>query len=379
MKQISNTYTFLTNIFHRLIHSGCRNDHDEDTNRKIVVINLFAIVGMSITLILGLRALTNENFPLGAVLLVSATLFGLCKAVLLHSKLQNSHIIAPALLVLCLISLMLYLVIFGGVAGTGPLWIYVLPPVAMFFAGVFYGVITVGLFIGLCAMVLFYPEDALLVASYSTEFKIRLLLSFATVTFLSAFYEHSRQTSFTIIRDISEKFERQALFDALTNLPNRRGIQKFIEHETSRAKRQQEKLTIILCDIDRFKQVNDHYGHDGGDIALNHVARLFKQSIREQDAVARWGGEEFLFVLPATSEQNAVLLAEKVRETLAATPVQLAETQFTVTASFGVAEIDPAVGLNTALSLADKALYLAKEKGRNKVLSASSLDNLAEV
>ena len=373
MKQTDNPYTFITQLFNGLISSGCRSDHDEDTNRKIVVINLFAIVGMSITLVLGIKAVFNEQLTLGIVLLSSATLFGLCKGVLLHSKLKNNHIIAPTLLVLCLLSLMLYLVIFGGVAGTGPLWIFVLPPVAMFFAGVFWGVITVGLFIALCAVILFTPGDALLIASYTHEFKVRLLLSFATVTFLSAFYEHSRQTSFIIIRDISEKFERQALYDALTNLPNRRGIQKFIDHEINRAKRQQEQLTLILCDIDRFKQVNDNYGHDGGDIALKHVADLFKEVIREQDGVARWGGEEFLFVLPTTNESNGVVLAEKIRETLQATPVQIKNTSLTVTASFGVAQIHLENGLNNALSLADKALYRAKEKGRNKVLSASSL------
>ena len=328
---------------------------------------------MSITLVLGIRAVLNEQLTLGIVLLSSATLFGLCKGVVLHSKLKNNHIIAPTLLVLCLLSLMLYLVVFGGVAGTGPLWIFVLPPVAMFFAGVFWGVITVGLFIALCAVILFTPGDALLIASYTHEFKVRLLLSFATVTFLSAFYEHSRQTSFIVIRDISEKFERQALYDALTNLPNRRGIQKFIDHEINRAKRQQEQLTLILCDIDRFKQVNDNYGHDGGDIALKHVANLFKDAIREQDGVARWGGEEFLFVLPTTNESNGVVLAEKIRETLQSTPVQIKNSSLTITASFGVAQIQLENGVNNALSLADKALYRAKEKGRNKVLSASSL------
>lgn len=373
MKQKAKLYIFLKKTFNGLTTVGCRSDHDEDTNRKIVVINLFAIVGMSITLILGIRALFHEQRTLGIVLFLSAFLFGLSKSVLIHSKLKHSHIIAPALLVICLISLTIYLVISGGVANTGPLWIFVLPPVAMFFAGVFYGVITIGLFIALCSVILFTPNDALLVASYSPEFKVRLLLAFATVTFLSAFYEHSRQTSFTIIRDISEKFEHQALFDALTDLPNRRGIQKLIVHEISRAKRQKEDLTLILCDIDRFKQVNDKYGHDSGDIALMHVARLFSEAIRDQDAVARWGGEEFLFVLPTTNENNGVMLAEKIRKTLANTPAELKETTLTITASFGVAQLNLADGLDNALSLADKALYQAKEKGRNKVLSASSL------
>ena len=334
------------------------------------------MVGMSITLALGISAMVDNDRVLGIVLLSSSALFGLCKALLLHSKVLYNHVLAPFILVVSLAGLMLYLVITGGVANTGPLWIYVLPPVAMFFAGVVYGVITVAVFITLCSYILFAADGWFVVAHYTTEFKLRLLYSFATVTFLSAFYEHSRQTSFNIVKDLSDKFEKQAQQDILTRLPNRRGIQQFIEFESARARRQKKPLTLILCDIDRFKRVNDQYGHDGGDVVLKHVSDLFKASIREQDGVARWGGEEFLFVLPDTDESNAVVLAEKVRETLATSPVELQQEKVVITASFGVAQIDFEQGLDKALTLADKALYKAKEKGRNKVLSASSLARL---
>ena len=334
------------------------------------------MVGMSITFALGISAMIDNDRVLGIVLLSSSALFGLCKALLLHSKVLYNHVLAPFILVVSLAGLMLYLVITGGVANTGPLWIYVLPPVAMFFAGVVYGVITVAVFITLCSYILFAADGWFVVAHYTTEFKLRLLYSFATVTFLSAFYEHSRQTSFNIVKDLSDKFEKQAQQDTLTRLPNRRGIQQFIEFESARARRQKKPLTLILCDIDRFKRVNDQYGHDGGDVVLKHVSDLFKASIREQDGVARWGGEEFLFVLPDTEESNAVVLAEKVRETLATSPVELQQEKVVITASFGVAQIDFEQGLDKALTLADKALYKAKEKGRNKVLSASSLARL---
>lgn len=334
------------------------------------------MVGMSITFALGISAMIDNDRVLGIVLLSSSALFGLCKALLLHSKVLYNHVLAPFILVVSLAGLMLYLVITGGVANTGPLWIYVLPPVAMFFAGVVYGVITVAVFITLCSYILFAADGWFVVAHYTTEFKLRLLYSFATVTFLSAFYEHSRQTSFNIVKDLSDKFEKQAQQDMLTRLPNRRGIQQFIEFESARARRQKKPLTLILCDIDRFKRVNDQYGHDGGDVVLKHVSDLFKASIREQDGVARWGGEEFLFVLPDTEESNAVVLAEKVRETLATSPVELQQEKVVITASFGVAQIDFEQGLDKALTLADKALYKAKEKGRNKVLSASSLARL---
>lgn len=334
------------------------------------------MVGMSITFALGISAMIDNDRVLGIVLLSSSALFGLCKALLLHSKVLYNHVLAPFILVVSLAGLMLYLVITGGVANTGPLWIYVLPPVAMFFAGVVYGVITVAVFITLCSYILFAADGWFVVAHYTTEFKLRLLYSFATVTFLSAFYEHSRQTSFNIVKDLSDKFEKQAQQDMLTRLPNRRGIQQFIEFESARARRQKKPLTLILCDIDRFKRVNDQYGHDGGDVVLKHVSDLFKASIREQDGVARWGGEEFLFVLPDTEESNAVVLAEKVRETLATSLVELQQEKVVITASFGVAQIDFEQGLDKALTLADKALYKAKEKGRNKVLSASSLARL---
>ena len=334
------------------------------------------MVGMSITFALGISAMIDNDRVLGIVLLSSSALFGLCKALLLHSKVLYNHVLAPFILVVSLAGLMLYLVITGGVANTGPLWIYVLPPVAMFFAGVVYGVITVAVFITLCSYILFAADGWFVVAHYTTEFKLRLLYSFATVTFLSAFYEHSRQTSFNIVKDLSDKFEKQAQQDILTRLPNRRGIQQFIEFESARARRQKKPLTLILCDIDRFKRVNDQYGHDGGDEVLKHVSDLFKASIREQDGVARWGGEEFLFVLPDTEESNAVVLAEKVRETLATSLVELQQEKVVITASFGVAQIDFEQGLDKALTLADKALYKAKEKGRNKVLSASSLARL---
>lgn len=288
------------------------------------------MVGMSITFALGISAMIDNDRVLGIVLLSSSALFGLCKALLLHSKVLYNHVLAPFILVVSLAGLMLYLVITGGVANTGPLWIYVLPPVAMFFAGVVYGVITVAVFITLCSYILFAADGWFVVAHYTTEFKLRLLYSFATVTFLSAFYEHSRQTSFNIVKDLSDKFEKQAQQDTLTRLPNRRGIQQFIEFESARSRRQKKPLTLILCDIDRFKRVNDQYGHDGGDVVLKHVSDLFKASIREQDGVARWGGEEFLFVLPDTEESNAVVLAEKVRETLATSPVELQQKKVVI-------------------------------------------------
>lgn len=353
--------------------SKTRHSLDEDYRRRKSVIDLFSMVGLSITLILGLSALFSQNFVLGAVLLSAATVFGLSTLLLIKNQNKRFSKIAPVILVLCLMSLMLYLVIDGGVANTGPLWIYIVPPVAMFIAGFVYGVLTVILFMITCAIVLFYPNEVLLTTSYTIDFKLRLLFSFATVTFLSAFYEYSRQTSYTVVKELSEKFEELASNDALTHLPNRRGIHQFIDFAFAQATRKKHPVSILLCDIDRFKTFNDQLGHDGGDIVLVHVAELFTSSIRRQDAVSRWGGEEFLFVLPETDEGSAFVLAEKIRQCLESSSVSIGQQQLQVTASFGVAQLSSDLDLNLALSRADKALYFGKENGRNQTVSASSL------
>lgn len=359
----------------KLITQGCSSQLNEETNRKILVINLFALVGLSITLILGLRAILSAQYLLALILFSATLLFGISQQ--LHLRIEGAigRILSMNLLLTCLMGLMAILIVTGGESGTGPLWIYIVPPVAMFFGGFRRGLISIFGFTLLISVLLFFPDNRLLMTAYTFEFKTRLIYSFMTVTFLSAFYEYSRQRTFETVRRLSEQFEQQALHDPLTRLPNRRGIQQHLNFELARIKRNGRPFSVVLADIDHFKTINDNFGHDNGDNVLIRIGKMFSQRLRKQDQVARWGGEEFLFVLSETPEDNAVILAEKIRETLKQHPIMLDGERIAVSASFGVCEVNADVELDRALSLADKALYRAKELGRNRVCAASQLSD----
>lgn len=363
----------LNTFFTRLIRRGTQPQLDDNTNRRILVVNLFSLVGVAITLLLGIRALVVADWPLAALLLISAMIFAAAQITQQIMNNQVGRIIGMCMLLSCLMLLMAFLIVTGGASNTGPLWIYTVPPITLFFAGFRRGLMIVCGFALLMSIILFTPHDALLITSYSMAFKTRLLLSFMTITFLSAFYEYSRETSYEKAVTLREKFEQQALHDQLTGLPNRRGAYAHIDQERRRMRRSGRPMSLILADIDHFKAINDGFGHSTGDVVLQRVATLFVDRLRAQDVVSRWGGEEFLFVLPDTPEQSAVYVAEHLRSALASLPVFVDGNAHNVTASFGVCEFNLDAELDRALSLADTALYKAKDAGRNRVTAASAL------
>ena len=178
------------------------------------------------------------------------------------------------------------------------------------------------------------------------------------------------------VRRKEEELKRLALTDPLTGLPNRRYFQQRFAHEVGRAKRYGNELCIAICDIDRFKAVNDAIGHDGGDEVLTAFAGHLRENVRDVDLVARWGGEEFVLLLPETALGGAVEVLDRIR------------TEFSkrdwprlgrpVTASFGVTRFHPSESGSSALARADAALYESKESGRNKVTARNPPEGPAE-
>jgi diguanylate cyclase (GGDEF)-like protein len=150
--------------------------------------------------------------------------------------------------------------------------------------------------------------------------------------------------------------------DSLTQIPNRRALEESLAGEIARARRFEHELAVVLLDLDHFKQTNDTYGHAAGDRLLREVARLLAASARQGDTVARWGGEEFVAVLPETSLDGAVQLAERLR--LAIGRVSLGASH--ATTSCGVASLLPGDSPDSLLAAADAALYRAKENGRDR-------------
>jgi two-component system, NtrC family, C4-dicarboxylate transport sensor histidine kinase DctB len=166
----------------------------------------------------------------------------------------------------------------------------------------------------------------------------------------------------------ARELARQVDTDALTGALNRQGFNEAMAREVSRSRRHGQPLAVVMVDIDHFKRVNDEFGHAAGDQVLVRTANLLRSCVRESDAVARWGGEEFVVIAPMTGEEGGVSLAEKLRAIMAATHLGPRDA---VTASFGVAELEADDTIDTLLQRADGALYRAKESGRNRVCGAT--------
>jgi diguanylate cyclase (GGDEF)-like protein len=172
---------------------------------------------------------------------------------------------------------------------------------------------------------------------------------------------------------LHEAVQRQAVTDELTGLYNHRRFQEAMVAESERARRFGQPMSLIMLDIDNFKLVNDNHGHQQGDRVLREVARVLRESSREIDSPARYGGEELAVVLPQTDLEGAYQLAERVRQEVEAMKVDLVGGGGTisVTASLGVASMpESALGPGQLISAADAALYRAKNAGKNKTVRA---------
>ena len=162
--------------------------------------------------------------------------------------------------------------------------------------------------------------------------------------------------------------------DSLTGLYNRREFMRQAELEISRTRRYPAATHVVLVDLDLFKQVNDQHGHPVGDAVLRHTAQLLGRGVRKTDLVARLGGEEFILLLPQTTQADALAVAEKLRQMLSAEPVLLGSLSVPVAASFGVSGVPAgrASNIEALYKAADAAMYQAKLLGRNRVVYGAS-------
>jgi diguanylate cyclase (GGDEF)-like protein len=167
---------------------------------------------------------------------------------------------------------------------------------------------------------------------------------------------------------LQHELEAQSQTDSLTGLLNRRALEQIGAQAIRRARRQGTALSLIMLDLDHFKSINDEHGHDGGDEVLLHAARCLRHNLRKEDHVARLGGEEFVAVLPGVGQSSAAEIADGLRRCLARLTVQHQRQQIHISASFGVATLLPAdTSWLEVLRRGDRALYIAKEQGRDRV------------
>jgi diguanylate cyclase (GGDEF)-like protein len=223
------------------------------------------------------------------------------------------------------------------------------------------------------------PHDAMICGVAVTIFGVVLLgssLSISRLTrmfFLSKFgldealaetrESHARETA------LSQKLAEQARRDALTGAYNRRHLGEQLDYQIAAFQRNRQPFSVVLVDIDHFKRINDSHGHDVGDVVLKGATQALLQALREVDVFGRWGGEEFLCILPQTDAEAAKGCAERLRQCLKATNFDASSPGLRVSASFGVATAQDGDGVDDIVKRCDLALYRAKSEGRDRVMA----------
>lgn len=175
----------------------------------------------------------------------------------------------------------------------------------------------------------------------------------------------------TQLGNMNRSLDLATRIDAMTGLANRRAIMEKIDQEFSRAQRHQRTTSIVLADLDNYKLVNDTHGYNTGDDVLVEVARVLRSSVRSEDICARWGGEEFLILLPETPLDGALAVANKIRESVAMTVFSANRAGIKLTISLGVCEYRPDQNIFEAIKRADQALRQAKMAGKNRAMVAA--------
>jgi diguanylate cyclase (GGDEF)-like protein len=176
----------------------------------------------------------------------------------------------------------------------------------------------------------------------------------------------------SMLQDLHGRLTAISNHDDLTGLPNRRYMHERLKQTIAQSERNGDAFSIALVDIDLFKKVNDCAGHAIGDVVLTRVAECMRQSMREYDICARWGGEEFLMLFPSCDQQNASQLSERVRVAVTEIPTDDLYPGLNLTVSIGYTEFRPSENIDNTLKRADDALYCAKNAGRNCVLGSSA-------
>jgi len=337
---------------------GFYNQENNEEALKIYLIYTFSMVGFIFLLVLGLKGIHTSDtilttFLLGAGALLMLNLF--------YLKVTNNYVMSGYVGLYLFFALMLYLIYSGGVENTGPLWIYSLPPIALYVHGLKRGLLTLSVFVFLITFILFYPDNNLLDTEYKNTFKVRIILSFVLVIFISAVYGYSREKSSQKMRKMRKDLEFFLRRDALTGLYNRRGYQDKIHSIKA------THGAILMCDIDHFKRINDTYGHDVGDYTIQEVSKCIRNNLRKNDIAVRWGGEEFFVFLAETTLDSAYIVSEKLRESIENIAISYNENiEIHITMSIGISAVNDVTSLEDAIRNADNAMYKSKSSGRNK-------------
>jgi len=334
-----------------------------DFQKKFVLYS--GIITLIFLLVFGTTALFKGAIFHGTILLIILVVVLISLSLMI---IKDNISIGEITLSFIGILLMSYLTVTGGCCdGTGILWAYPIIVIILLLKGFLFGLMSSLIYLAVVLFVFF--GDQTFVYQYETSFKVRFLSTFFLLAGMAFIYEYLRSTSHRNALIINEKLNLTSRLDPLTELLNRRAAVTEFEREFSIYQRHGNVFSIIILDLDNFKQINDTYGHATGDQALIEVAKQLTSHTRSEDIVVRWGGEEFVIILPGTDLQQAAIKAKNIKQQLSSINYQKLGVSDPITASFGVQSINNSTDVDDLFVQADKKLYEAKKRGRNQVVS----------
>jgi diguanylate cyclase (GGDEF)-like protein len=206
------------------------------------------------------------------------------------------------------------------------------------------------------------------VPEYSDILVVRFLSSYAIIAAFAIAMDNSRFDSLSKYQDLSSRVDEITHQDVLTQLPNRHSMEGHLALKYQQYRLVNEPFSILLADLDNFKFINDRYGHDVGDEILYAIGQMLQEPLRDEDIVARWGGNEFMVLLPTANSEAAVNIAERLRTKATEIEMQAQGDRLRISLGVGVASIDKCTGVDDLMSTAENGLYQAKHMGRDMVV-----------
>ena len=369
MKNTFPAYIISSRFVRFLIQIGSSSPLDPEERRKRISAVLTLLI-----MIIGASIFSFYHFSRGDYNIVALDGLGFVAALLCllyvrrHEKAFVIYwLIAVIMVVFCSITTIL-----GRTEISLFYWAFVLPTVSFSVLGDKKGLAFCLFFFFLNIVLMTVPESLLLSSKPYSSFVIaRSSIIYLILTFAMYYYESSQQMLIKYIQQEKEQYENASKHDALTGLSNRTDIMEKMEEEQERCLRKGSLFTLIMCDIDHFKRINDNFGHDSGDYVLKMIASLFKDQVRGIDCPSRWGGEEFLIMLVETDLEGGQQVAERIRKRIENTVFKYKDTKMPVTMTFGLSMYrGKDDNIEDCIKRADSALYEGKNQGRNRVIVA---------
>lgn len=333
------------------------------------LINWLSLGAVPLLCFFSIRGWDRDDTQQVAILTGAAVLLALNTLIYLFSKHQTLQRRGFIVLITLLFT---YMAVAGIEDGAAVLWLFAYPPIIFYISSLTVGIATCAF--GLVTLTaLFTPLGASLFDTpYSSSFKLLMVCVLAFEMVSCFVLDLSRRRAKQNLINLAGEHEYAAKHDAMTGLANRREGLNQLEAEYERYLRNQRRFSVVLMDIDLFKSVNDSFGHQAGDKLIALVASKLHNTCRKIDTLSRWGGEEFLVILPETGSEEAVHTADRIRKAIAAASIDHDGNRVNATISAGVASIQGAESADRLLQRADEALYAAKATGRNKVCKEES-------